>query len=119
MIKQIIGGKTKKTVYADMSEGDLTVLSPLLVGKLEFYEKKFEGGTTSSYPAVMNYINFSVGKKISNGVYSSASVRVPHIKQGKSIADVKTLVVGQFDCAYDLDSKCQYCNLIGSNSEVA
>lgn len=119
MIKQIVGGKTKKTVYAEMSAGDLTTLQTLMEGKLEIYDKKFEGGTIAPAPSVMNYINFSVGKKISRGVYQSSTVRVPHIKQGKSFADLKTLVVGAFDCSYDLDTKCAYTNLVGSNGKVA
>ena len=119
MIKQIVGGKTKKTVYAEMSAGDLATLQTLMEGKLEIYDKKFEGGTTASAPTQMNYINFSVGKKISKGVYQSASVRVPHIKQGKSFADLKPLVVGAFDCGYELNTKCEYSNLVGSNGKVA
>jgi len=119
MIKQIIGGVTKKTVYAEMSAGDATTLQGLMEGKLEIYDLKSEGGTTSAMPAVMNYINFSAGKKISKGVYQTASVKVPHIKQGKSFQDVKALVIGAFDCGYELDVKCEYSNLIGSNGKVA
>lgn len=119
MIKQIVGGKTKKTVYAEMSAGDLTTLQTLMEGKLEIYDKKFEGGTTAPAPSEMNYINFSVGKKISKGVYQNSTVRVPHIKAGKSFADLKPLVVGAFDCSYDLSVKCEYSNLVGSNGKVA
>ncbi|AFL69752.1 hypothetical protein [Sulfurospirillum barnesii] len=116
MIKQIIGGKTVKTVYADMSAADLAVLQPLMEGKLEIYDKKFEGGTATSVPTEMNYIRFSVGKKISKNVTMSASVSVPHIKQGKSFADCKAIVIGAFDCGFESDAKCDYSNLIGSLS---
>jgi len=119
VIKQIIGGVTKKTVYAEMSEADATALVALMEGKLETYEKKFEGGTASAMPSVMNYIRFSVGKKVSKSVYQTASVSVPHIKQGKSHSDVKAIVIGAFDCGFDLSTKCDYTNLIGSNSKVA
>lgn len=119
MIKQIIGGVTKKTVYAEMSEADATALMTLMEGKLETYVKKFEGGTKAAVPSVMNYMRFSVGKQISRGVYQTASVTVPHIKQGKSHNDVKAIVIGAFDCGFDLDVKCDYTNLIGSNSKVA
>lgn len=119
MIKQIIGGSTLKTVYAEMSAGDLTAVQALMEGKLEIYDKKFEGGTTSAMPTVMNYLRFSVGKKVSKNVTMSGSVTVPHVKQGKSFADAKLLVVGSFDCGYDSDIKAEYSNLIGSNSEVA
>ena len=121
MVKQVVGGKTKKTVYAEMSAGDLTTLQALMEGKLEIYDKKFEGGTTAPAPSVMNYINFSVGKKISKGVYQSASVKVPHIKQGKSFADVSALVKGAFDCGYEstITAKCEYSNLVGSNGKAA
>ena len=119
MIKQIIGGVTKKTVYAEMSAGDLTAVQALMEGKLEIYDKKFEGGTASAMPAVMNYLRFSVGKKVSKNVSISGSVTVPHVKQGKSFADAKVLVVGAFDSNFESDAKCEYSNLIGSNSEVA
>lgn len=119
MIKQKVGGKTVNTVYAEMSAADLATVQALLVGKLEIYDKKFSGGTTSAVPSVMNYIRFSVGKKVSKGVYISGSNSVPHIKQGKSIADARTLVVGAFDASFTSDAKAEYCNLIGSNSEVA
>ncbi|MBN1839495.1 MAG: hypothetical protein JW802_05565 [Campylobacterales bacterium] len=119
MLKQIIGGRTVKTVHAEMSEADLTALTPLLEGKIETYEKKFEGGTATTVPAVMNYIRFSVGKKVSKNVSISGSVTVPHIKSGKSFSDCKALVVGAFDSSFDSDVKCEYSNLIGSNSEVA
>ncbi|AHJ12345.1 hypothetical protein [Sulfurospirillum multivorans] len=119
MIKQIIGGVTKKTVYAEMSAGDLTAVQALMEGKLEIYDKKFEGGTASVMPAQMNSIRCSCGKKISKGVYQTASFSVPHITQGKSFADAKALIIGAFDAGYDIDTKCDYSNLIGSKSEVA
>ena len=119
MIKQIIGGVTKKTVYAEMSAADATTLQTLMEGKLEIYDLKSSGGTVTTMPAVMNAIRFSSGKKVSKHVYQTASVKVPHIKQGKSIADVRPLVIGAFDCGFDLTIKAEYCNLIGSNGKVA
>ncbi len=119
MIKQIIGGVTKKTVYAEMSAADATTLQTLMEGKLEIYDLKSSGGTVATMPSVMNYINFSAGKKVSKNVYQTASVRIPHIKQGKSFQDVRTLVVGAFDCGYESDTKCEYANLLGSNGKVA
>lgn len=118
MIKQIVGGKTKKTVFAEMSAGDLTTLQTLMEGKLEIYDKKFEVGTTAPAPSKMNPINFSVGKKVSKSVYQSCSVHIPHIKEGKSFADCKALVVGAFDAGYEVSAKAEYSNLVGSTSKA-
>lgn len=110
MIKQIMGGSTIKTINVTASDADITKLQSILVGKLEIYEKKGEGGTKLSAVPTGGYNakSFSVGSKNIDGSYKSAFVRLPHVKSSKSWIDIHTAVVGAFDESVDSSGKCEY-----------
>lgn len=115
MIKQIINGKNLKTVTANMSTADATVLSAILAGKLQVWKLESEGGTAITV-ATPNYIRFAVGKKgISNR--QSASVYVPHMKNTKTLSDIETAVIGVWDADFQTALKCEYCVAVGASSK--
>lgn len=115
MIKQIINGKNLKTVTANMSTGDATVLSAILVGKLQVWKLESEGGTAVTI-ATPNYIRFAVGKKgISNR--QSASVFLPHMKNTKTLKDIESAVIGLWDADFQTTAKCEYCISVGASSK--
>lgn len=115
MIKQIINGKNLKTVTANMSTADATVLSSVLVGKLQVWKLESEGGTAITV-ATPNYIRFAVGKKgISNR--QSASVFLPHMKNTKNIDDIEGAVIGLWDADFETSAKCEYCVVVGASSK--
>jgi hypothetical protein len=115
MIKQIVNGKNLKTISANMSTGDFTVLSSILAGKLEVWDLVSEGGTAANV-AKPNYIRLAVGKKgISNRV--SCAVYLPHVKTTKTAIDLETAIVGLFDADYETAVKCEYCTVIGASSK--
>lgn len=112
MLKQIMNGKSLKTVNANMSDADQTKLIAILVGKTEIYELKSQGGTAlTAIPDVgFNAKSFSVGSKDLNNQFQSAFVRLPHVKASKSIQDIHTAVVGAFDTSFTSAKKCEYVN---------
>jgi hypothetical protein len=118
MIRQKIGGKSVNTVNATASTEDITALSAILEGELTVFDVKFEGGTASALPALMNGKKFSVGKKYLSGQTRSASVYVPHIKATKSFSEIAVAVIGQFDEDFEGTAKAEYSNLIFDRSEV-
>jgi hypothetical protein len=115
MIKQIINGKGLKTVSVNMSTADATLLSAILVGKLQVWDLMAEGGTATTV-ATPNYIRFAVGKK---GISSrqSASVYVPHIKTTKTLSDIESAVIGVWDADFQTALKCEYCVGVGASSK--
>jgi len=118
MIRQTIGGKAVNTVNVTGTEADILALAGLLEGELTTYDLKFEGGTASAMPSLMNGKKFSVGKKYLSGQTRSASVYVPHIKTAKSFSDISIAVIGAFDEDFEGSAKCEYSNLIYDRQEV-
>ncbi|BCX78628.1 hypothetical protein [Campylobacter sp. 19-13652] len=51
-----------------------------------------------------------VGKKDVTGRLS-IMVHLPHINTAKGISDLETAIIGNFDCGYDIDTKCEYLSL--------
>lgn len=119
MIKQIVGGKSVASVYVEGTTADIEALQLLMEGKQEVYDLKFSAGTATTTPTKLNPIRFSTGKKLSKRTSLSCSVSVPHIKPTKSFSDLRPLVVGLFDCNYEVSTKSEYANLLGSKNEVA
>lgn len=115
MIKQYVNGKSVGTANASMSSADFTILSSILAGRSENWTLSGSGGTAVS-GINPNYKKFSVGKVTINGRKSTA-VSLPHVKPAKSIDDIRTAVVGQFDVDYILTEKAEYCNGIGDSSK--
>lgn len=116
MLRQIMNGKVVQTVMVDGTEADLTALAHVLTGMTEIYEKKSEGGSMSVVIANPDSRGFSVGKKYIDGSRASAFVRIPHLKTGKSFADVKTAILGAWDASTYTTEKCEYVNEIGNSS---
>ncbi len=118
MVKQYVNGRWVKTVNANMSSADAATLSALLAGRNEEWTLVAEGGTTATV-SEPNFLGFSVGKTYLSGVRKSAAVRVPHIKNTKTITDVKAAVVGVWDEDFLSATACDYCNLIGASDKGA
>ncbi|MDD5400758.1 MAG: hypothetical protein PHQ93_06205 [Sulfurimonas sp.] len=98
-----------------MSTADATTLSAILVGKLQTWKLESEGGTAITV-ATPNYIRFAVGKKgISNR--QSTSVFVPHMKNTKTLKDIESVVIGNWDADFQTTSKCEYCIAVGASSK--
>jgi len=108
-IKQVIKGKTVRTLDVEASADDTTSLTDLMDGQVEVYDVKSSGGTAVDTPAELNRKKFSCGDR---DEHLSCSFTVPHVKAGKNKADFKTVVVGAFDANYDTTTKCSYMNLL-------
>ena len=108
-IKQIIKGRTVKTLDVVASADDLTAIKDLMDGEIEIYDEKSNGGTDVETPAVLNRKKFSCGDR---GEHLSCSFTVPHVKAGATKADFKALVVGKFDANYKSSVKAKYMNLL-------
>lgn len=114
MIKQYINGKSAGIANASLSSADFSVLSTILAGRSENWEKIAEGGTVAN-SITPNFRKFSVGSVTINGRISS-SFTLPHLKASKSTDDVRGSVIGMFDTDYVLTNKAEYCNGIGDSS---
>ena len=108
-IKQVINGRTVKTLDVVAGADDLTALTDLMDGQVETYDEKSSGGTDVSTPAQLNRKRYSCGDKSQN---LSCSFTVPHVKAGVVKSDVKALVVGAFDANYNSTTKATYMNLL-------
>jgi len=115
MIKQIINGSARRTINADMSNADFTVLAGVLAGKAEEWTKHSEGGTSAN-GKIINSIKFAVGKK---GLSSrkSVGVMIPHLKNTKTFSDIQTAVVGVWDEDFSSSTACEYCSAFGASSK--
>jgi len=115
LLRQIINGQRVNTINVDASADDLNALKSLLEGKVEEWEKKAEGRTAASKPAIPNLMRFACGK---NGKprYSCAFT-LRHVDLAKDEQDVKSLVIGAFDASWETAEKAEYCHLIGNNSK--
>lgn len=116
MLRQYMNGKLVQTVMVSGSTGDLEALADVLEGGIKIYDLKASGGNMNTTIPVLNSVGFSVGKKYPDGSRSSAFVRLPHLKPTKSIADVKTAVLGVWDASTFVTEKCEYVNEIGNSS---
>lgn len=117
MIRQIVNGKTVKTVNVSASTADLATLSGLMAGQLETWETKGSGGTPAN-PAVLNHIGLAVGKKLMGGAVHSQSVFIPHVKPTKHFSDIRANVVGVWDMDFNSSTACEYANPYNMKSEV-
>lgn len=116
MLRQIINGRVSKTVMVGGSSADMLVLAGLIAGKIEIWDKKFEGGSQTAVPTPLNAQKFSVGKTNVDGSRHSAPFSLPHLKSGKHSNDVKLAVTGVWDADFLVTAKCDYCNVIGNSS---
>ena len=116
MLRQITNGRVTQTVMVSGSQADLEALSNILVGKTEIWDKKNDGGSMTEKIAVPNAIGFSVGKKYIDGSRASEFVRLPHLKSPKTVQDVKTEVLGNWDASFTVAGACEYVNEIGNSS---
>jgi len=108
-IKQIVKGKTVKTLNVTASADDLTALTDLMDGQIETYDEKSSGGSDIATPAQLNRKRFSCGDRSQN---LSCSFTVPHVKAGANKSDFKAVVVGKFDANYQSTTKATYMNLL-------
>jgi len=108
-IKQVVKGRTVKTLDVTASEGDLTALTDLMDGEIQVFDSKASGGTAVATPADLNRKRFSCGDRDAN---LSTSFTVPHVKAGATKSDFKAVVVGAFDANPDSDVKATYLNLL-------
>ncbi|MDT8338743.1 MAG: hypothetical protein RQ763_06065 [Sulfurimonas sp.] len=117
MIRQIVNGKTVKTVNVSASIADLATLKTLMAGELETWETKGSGGTPSN-PLILNHVGFAVGKKLLGGAVHSQSVFIPHLKATKHFHEVRTAVVGVWDMDFNSATACEYANPYNMKSEA-
>ena len=117
MIRQIVNGKSVKTVTVSGSADDMTTLKGLMAGELETWDLKSSGGSSAN-PAVLNHIGFAVGKKGIGGTRHSQSVFVPHIKPTKHFSDIRTAVVGVWTQDFASSTACEYANPYNMKSEA-
>jgi len=108
-VKQIVKGRTVRTLDVVASADDLTALTDLMDGQVDVYDEKSSGGTDIATPAELNRKRFSCGDKSQN---LSCSFTVPHVKAGANKSDFKAVVVGKFDANYDSTTKSTYMNLL-------
>jgi len=108
-IKQIVKGKTFKTLDVLASADEITTLKELMDGQVEEYDVKTSGGSDITTPAQLNRKRFSCGDKSQN---LSCSFIVPHVKAGTSKNDLKSFVIGAFDASYISTTKATYLNLL-------
>lgn len=116
MLRQYTNGRITQTVMVSGSSADLEALSTIILGKVEIWDKKSEGGTSTPVALPLNPIGFSVGKKYIDGSRESAFVKVPHLKAPKTIVDVKTSILSSWDASFEGTAKCEYVNEIGNSS---
>jgi len=108
-IKQVVKGKTVKTINVAGTAADITALTDLMDGQIELYDEKSSGGTDVATPAQLNRKKFSCGDRSQN---LSCSFTIPHVKAGATKSDFKAVVVGKFDANYITASKATYMNLL-------
>jgi hypothetical protein len=118
LLRQVINGQRVNTINVDASDGDLEALESLLEGKIEQWKKVAEGGSAEAMPEVLNTQRYRVGKTLANNTRTSCLFRIFHIKLGKNNDDVKPLVVGKFDASWNVDEKCEYCDLVGDKTDI-
>lgn len=109
IVKQVIKGRTVRTLEVDASEANIADLVSILAGEVSLFELKSEGGSTSPLPATMNRKRFSCGNRTQK---ISCSFNVPHVKNSAYINDFETAVIGNFDADYESSIKADYCNLL-------
>lgn len=111
MLKQYIQGQRVHNVDISASDGDIAKILPILAGKVEQYKQTATGGTElKQAPKPLNRKNLIIGKKTAAGRLSTM-IYLPHIDPAKSINDLETSIVGNFDCGFESDVKCEYLNL--------
>ncbi|MEN4046200.1 hypothetical protein [Sulfurimonas sp. NWX367] len=108
-IKQVVKGRTVKTLDVTASAGDLTALTDLMDGEVHVFDEKSTGGTAVATPAELNRKRFSCGDRDAN---LSTSFTVPHVKAGATKSDFKSVVVGAFDAHPASAIKATYLNLL-------
>ena len=108
-IKQVVKGKTYKTLTVSGSDADITALTDLMDGEVHLFTEKSTGGTDVATPAQLNRKRFSCGDRSQN---FSCSFTVPHVKAGATKSDFKAVVVGAFDANYATTAKATYMNLL-------
>lgn len=114
LIRQIIKGKTVKSLDLLASESDVAPLIALLAGQIDTYNLESTSGTAGTLPATLNMKKFSV--RNSNG--TGCSVSIPHVKTTVQKNDLKAVVVGAFDSHWDLSTKAEKMNLFYDSSKA-
>ena len=117
MIKQVINGKSSRTVNARMSTADFTTLGAVLAGENTEGTVQSSGGTPATVP-YLNFIKFSTGKATIDNRNVQVT-NVPHVKVSKNFNDIMPVVIGVFDQDYLTGTKCDYANLVGASSKGA
>ncbi len=115
MLKQRMDGRIINTIPVDLPPGVITALKAHLAGEVQEYKEVKDGGGGTVLDALpqngLNAKYFSVGKVHQNGIYESCYVQIPHVKESVSFQDIRSSVIGNFDCSYDSTVKCDYANL--------
>lgn len=111
MLKQYIQGQRVHNADISASDGDIAKILPVLAGKVEVYRQTATGGTALPNPPMpLNAKKIIVGKKDVTGRLSTM-LHLPHVNPAKNISDLETALIGNFDCGFETDVKCEYINL--------
>jgi hypothetical protein len=114
LIRQIIKGKTVRSLDVVASDADVAPLIALLAGQVDTYELESTAGTAGTLPALLNAKKFSV--RSNDGI--SCSVSIPHVKTSVQKNDMTAVVVGAFDAHWDLSTKADKMNLFYDSSKA-
>jgi len=112
LIRQIVNGKRIHTLQVTASADDLNALKGLMVGKIEEWEDKAQGGTATDLPENLNTQKYRIGKYLGNGERLSALITIHHLDPAKGDDDVRNAVVGKFNASWHSDENAEYCELI-------
>jgi len=112
LLRQYINGARVHTLNVIAGADDLDALKSLMEGKVEEWETKATGGTSTAMPAVLNRFKFRIGKVKGFSSRESCAFTLHHLDPAKNDDDVRNVVVGKFYASWNTADKAEYCDPI-------
>jgi len=107
LVVQRIGARSLPKIF-EVDDNVLKNLLPLLVGRVETFTLKSQGGKAiSATPEPLNRVRISVRKLMDDGSQISCSFTIPHLKPSVDYKTLQGLIVGKFETWWaDKSPKC-------------
>jgi len=112
LLRQYINGQRVQTLSVQASADDLNALKGLMEGKIEEWETKATGGTSTAMPDDLNKMRFRIGKLGEAGSRESCAITLHHVDPAKDEDDVRNVVIGKFQASWNVSDKAEYCDPI-------